>query len=112
MTKLSWAAAGLCGLSMGLGLVAPVHASGDAVSGYVDDHGAEVCGFINDQPNLAGVKHAVDHILATSGLAEDQTGRLLAGSVTAFCPQDGELVQEFVRYVQRRQQSGGAVLGS
>ena len=78
---------------------------------------AALCG----QPNLAGVKQAVDHILATSGLPEDQTGQLLAGSVTADCPENGELVEGFVRYVHHHQQGWmgngtglgvGAVLGN
>lgn len=120
MKKLSWTAAVLCALPIGLVLAGPAHGSGDAVGGYVDDHGGEVCAFMNDQPNLAGVKHAVDHILATSGLPEDQTGRLLAASVSADCPEDGVLVEEFVWYIQHRQRSGmgngaglgvGAVLG-
>ncbi|ORW89484.1 Uncharacterised protein [Mycolicibacter terrae] len=118
MEKLSRRmAAALCAAPVGLALAAPAHASGDAVSGYVDEHGGEVCGFMSDQPTLAGVKHAVDHILATSGLPPDQTGQLLAGSVTADCPQYGELVEQFVWYVhhrQQQQQNGGigAVLGS
>lgn len=112
MEKLSRAAAVVCGLPIGLVLAAPAHGSGDAVSGYVDDHGAEVCGFMRDQPNLAGVKHAVDHILATSGLPEDQTGRLLAGSVSADCPEDGQLVEEFVWYIHRRQQSSNGSAGT
>ncbi|MEO8814580.1 MAG: hypothetical protein ABI307_00325 [Mycobacterium sp.] len=114
MRKLSWLAATLCGLPLSLILALPAHGSGDAISGYVGDHGGEVCEFIRDQPNLTGVKHAVDHILVTSDLPEDQTGRLLAGSVTAFCPDYGVLVEEFVWYVQHHQQGGGvgAILGS
>jgi hypothetical protein len=104
MGKLSRSAAALCALPIGLVLAGPAHGSGDAVSDYVADHGGEVCAFMSDQPNLAGVKHAVNHILATSGLPEDQTGRLLAGSVTADCPEYGALVEEFVRYVHHRQQ--------
>lgn len=107
MKKLSWTAAVLCGLPMSLAVAVPAHASGDAIGGYVDDHGGEVCAFMNDQPNLAGVKHAVDHILATSGLPEDQTGQLLAGSVRADCPQNGELVEEFVWYIRHHNQAGG-----
>lgn len=102
MGKMALSAAMLCGLPMGLMLSVPAHASDDQIGDYVTDHGGDVCAFINDQPNLAGVKRAVDHILATSGLPEDQTGRLLAGSVVADCPQDGPLVEEFVWYVKHR----------
>lgn len=114
MGKLVCSAAAVCGLSMGLVLAAPAHGSGDVISDYVTDHGGEVCAFMRDQPSLAGVKHAVDHILATSGLPEDQTGRLLAGSVMANCPEEGPLVEQFVWYVKHRQQqqAGGATLGS
>ena len=116
MGKLTCAVAALCGLPLSLTLAGPVHASGDAVSSYVGDHGPEVCALINEQPTLTGVKHAVSHILETSGLPEDQTGRLLAGSVTAFCPEDGDLVEEFVWYIQHRQQNSvtgsGSALGS
>lgn len=112
MGKLSWTAAVLCGLPTGLVLAGPAHGTGDAVRGYIDDHGREVCAFINEQPNLAGVKHAIDHILATSGLPQDQTGQLLAGSVAADCPEKGELVDEFVWYVHRRQQSGTGTGGT
>jgi hypothetical protein len=104
MGKLSRPVAALCALPIGLVLAGPAHGSGDAVSDYVVDHGGEVCALISEQPNLAGVKHAVNHILATSGLPEDQTGRLLAGSVTADCPEYGVLVEDFVRYVHHRQQ--------
>ncbi|WP_233424753.1 hypothetical protein [Mycolicibacter heraklionensis] len=112
MGKMALSAAVLCGLPMGLVLSLPAHASGDQIGDYVADHGGDVCALINGQPNLAGVKHAVDHILATSGLPEDQTGRLLAGSVVAGCPEDGPLVEEFVLYVKRRQQqqAGGATM--
>ncbi|WP_235663933.1 hypothetical protein [Mycolicibacter terrae] len=114
MGKLSRLAAALCALPGGLVLAGPAHASGDAISGYVDDHGGEVCAFMTDQPNLAGVKHAVNHILETSGLPQDQTGQLLAGSVMADCPQYGELVEEFIWYVHHRQQqqNGGIGLGA
>ncbi|MGV0747638.1 hypothetical protein [Mycolicibacter heraklionensis] len=104
MGKMALSAAVLCGLPMGLVLSTSAHASGDLIGDYVTDHGGDVCALINEQPNLAGVRHAVDHILATSGLPEDQTGRLLAGSVIADCPEDGLLVEEFVLYVKRRQQ--------
>lgn len=107
MRKLSWPAVVLCALPLAVLLAVPARSSGDAISGYVDEHGGEVCAFMNDQPTLAGVKHAVDHILATSGLPEDQTGRLLAGSVSAKCPEYGVLVEEFVWYVQHRQKSSG-----
>lgn len=103
MGKLWWPAAALCGLPIGLALSVPAHASGDVISDYVTDHGGDVCTFINDEPTLAGVKHAVSYILATSGLPEDQTGRLLAGSVIANCPEDGPLVEEFVWYQKHRQ---------
>ena len=117
MTKLTWMAGALCALPMALLSTGTAHASGDAVGGYIDDHGGEVCAFMRDQPNLGGVKRAVDHILATSGLPEDQTGRLLAGSVSADCPESGALVEEFVWYVHNRQQNGtgggiGVTLGS
>jgi len=105
MGKIVLSAVALCG---GLFLSAPAHASGDQISDYVSDHGGDVCAFMNDEPSLTGVKHAVSHILATSGLPEDQTGRLLAGSVLADCPEDGPLVQEFVWYEKHRQQSGNA----
>lgn len=113
MARLSRPVAALCALPMGLLLAAPAHGSGDAISGYVDDHGREVCGFMADQPSLAGVQHAVEHILGTSGLPEDQTGRLLAGSVATHCPEYGELVDGFVWYVRHRQQSAapGATVG-
>lgn len=107
MGKLALTATVLCGLPVGLALAIPAYGTGDVISDYVADHGGEVCGFMRDQPNLAGVKYAVDHILATSGLPEDQTGRLLAGSVRADCPEDGPLVDEFVWYMKHRQQSGG-----
>lgn len=116
MGTVSRVTAALCALPIGLVLAGPARGSGDAISGYVDDHGREVCGFMADQPNLAGVKRAVNHILATSGLPQDQTGQLLAGSVMADCPEYGELVQQFIRYVHQRQQQQnggiGAVLGS
>jgi hypothetical protein len=115
MGKMALSAVVLCGLPMGLVLAAPAFASGDQIGDYVTDHGNDVCAFINDQPSLAGVKHAVSHILATSGLPEDQTGRLLASSVIADCPEDGPLVQEFVLYERLRQQNGtaaGVTLGS
>ena len=112
MRRLSWPKVAPCAVALALLLAVPAHSSGDAISGYVDEHGGEVCAFISDQPNLAGVKHAVDHILATSGLPEDQTGQLLAGSVRTNCPEYGELVEEFVWYVHRRQQQNGGVLGS
>ncbi|GFG68855.1 hypothetical protein MSEN_05750 [Mycolicibacter senuensis] len=116
MGKLSRTATALGALPIGFVLAAPAHGIGDAVSDYVADHGGEVCAFMDDQPNLAGVKGAVNHILGTSGLPENQTGRMLAGSVTVDCPEYGGLVDEFVRYVQRRQQQQqnggiGAVLG-
>lgn len=107
MGKLSWPAAALCALPVTLALAGPAHASGDAVGDYVTDHGGEVCAFMAGQPNLAGVKHAVDHILTTSGLPEDQTGRLLAGSVSANCPEYAPLVEQFVWYMRHRQQGGG-----
>lgn len=109
MGKLALSAAVLCGLPMGLVLSAPVQATGDLISDYVTDHGRDVCALIQDQPSLVGVRNAVGHILATSGLPADQTGRLLAGSVMADCPEDGQLVQEFVYYERRRQQSSGGV---
>ena len=113
MTKLTWLVAALSALPVALLSAGSAHASGDAVGGYVDDHGGEVCGFMRDQPNLGGVKRAVDHILATSGLPEDQTGRLLAASVSVDCPESGALVEEFVWYVRNRQQSsaGGGGTG-
>lgn len=109
MRKLVWSAAVVCGLPMGLVLSVPAHGSGDVIGDYVADHGGEVCAFMRDQPNMAGVKHSIDHILATSSLPEDQTGRLLAGSVMADCPEQGPLVQEFVVYMKRRQQSNGGL---
>ncbi|CAJ1500867.1 hypothetical protein MU0083_002539 [[Mycobacterium] kokjensenii] len=104
MGKTALSAAVLFGLPMGLVLSIPAQASGDVIGDYIADHGGEVCDYINEQQNLAGVKHAVDHILATSGLPQNQTGRLLAGSVMAGCPEDGPLVDEFVWYVKYRQQ--------
>lgn len=112
MGKLSRTAAALSALPIGFVLAGPALGSGDAVSDYVDGHGGEVCAFMTDQPNLAGVKHAVNHILVTSGLPEDQTGRLLAGSVSADCPEYGALVEEFIRYVHRRQQQQSAGVGA
>ncbi|OBI03092.1 hypothetical protein AWC18_11025 [Mycolicibacter nonchromogenicus] len=115
MGKMAWCAAVLCGLPVGLVLSIPAHANGDQIGDYVADHGGDVCALIKDQPNLVGVKLAVSHILATSGLPADQTGRLLAGSVRADCPEDGALVDEFVWYEKRRQQSNtgvGATLGN
>ena len=112
MGKMALSAAVLCGLPMGLVLSVPAHASGDQIGDYVTDHGGDVCAFINDEPNLAGVKHAVSHILATSGLPADQTGRLLAGSVIADCPEDGPLVEEFVWYEKRVQQNSGGGVGA
>ncbi|MFL0179400.1 MULTISPECIES: hypothetical protein [unclassified Mycobacterium] len=109
MGKMALSVAVLCGLPMGLVPCIPAHASGDQIGDYVTDHGGDVCAFINDQPNLAGVKHAVSHILATSGMPADQTGRLLAGSVIADCPEDGPLVEEFVWYERHREQSNSGV---
>lgn len=109
MGKMALSAAVLCGLPMGLLLAIPAHATGDQIGDYVTEHGGDVCALINDQPNLAGVKNAVSHILETSGLPADQTGRILAGSVMADCLQDGPLVDEFVWYEKHRQQSGGGV---
>ncbi|MBS9533965.1 hypothetical protein KIH27_10255 [Mycobacterium sp. M1] len=107
MQKLARVAAVLYGLPLSLVLAVPAHADGDAISGYIGGHGGEVCDYMTAQHNLAGVRDAVDHILATSELPQDQTGRLLAGSVTTFCPQDGDLVEEFIWYMQHRQSGGG-----
>lgn len=109
MGKLSWVAAvlPLCPF-----FAAPAYGDGDAITGYVGQHGGEVCAYVSDQPDLAGVRQAVDYILATSGLPEDQTGRLLGGSVATFCPEDAELVEEFVWYVRHRQSSPGIGIGA
>lgn len=114
MKMLSRAAFALLGTPLCCVPAATAHAEQDAVNAYVSEHGTEVCGFMRAQPGLPGVKHAVDHILATSGLPEDQTGPLLGASVTADCPDSADSVREFVWYVQHHQQGAGsgAVLGS
>ncbi len=88
---------------------APAHAEGDPADSYVSAHGPEVCDFIRAQPNVVGVRHAVDHILETSDLPADQTGRLLGASVRAYCPEQGLPVQEFVWFVRNHQQNGGSL---
>lgn len=106
--------AAVCGLPLALCLAAPARA--DEISDFVDAHGNEVCNTMRAEQNFIGVKHAIDVILATSGLPQDQTGRLLAASVKADCPEAGALVEEFVWVVkhhnqQDMQQSDGAILG-
>lgn len=109
MKLLSYTASALMGTS--LCLIPVATADVDGVNAYVSAHGAEVCGVMHAQPGVPGVKHAVDHILATSGLPEDQTGPVLGAVVSADCPDSAEAVREFVWYVQRHQQNGSA-LGS
>src|SRR5690625_5697469 len=53
MRRLSWPKVAPCAVALALLLAVPAHSSGDAISGYVDEHGGEVCAFISDQPNLA-----------------------------------------------------------
>lgn len=91
---------------------APAYAEGDPTDSYVTEHGAEVCDFIRAEPNVVGVRHAVDHILATSGEPVDQTGRLLGASVRTYCPEQGLPVQEFVWFIRNHQQNGGSLGGS
>lgn len=88
---------------------APAHAEGDTADPYVAEHGPEVCDFIRAEPNVVGVRHAVDHILETSGQPADQTGRLLGASVRTYCPEQGLAVQEFVRFMRNHQQNGGSL---
>lgn len=109
MRKLLCAVAALFWLPPYLLFAVPAYADGDAISGYVAQHGGEVCQFVRDEPDLVGVRHAIDHILDTSGLPQDQTGRLLAGSVGADCPEDAALVEEFVWYLRHHQQQAGGV---
>lgn len=112
-----WCAASAV-LAMPLSLLPAVaaHADQDAVDSYVSEHGGEVCGLMHEQPGLPGVRNAIDHIVTTSGLPQDQTGPVLGASVTTHCPDSAESVREFVWYAQHHQLGGlgtgvGAILG-
>lgn len=115
MWNLAYVAAAISVVPLSLVSAGATHADPDPLTGYTGVHGGEVCALMRAEPDFAGVRRAVDHILATSELPADQTGRLLAGSVGQYCPEDAQLVEKFIWYVRHHQQQGsgiGVVLGS
>lgn len=67
-------------------------ATADPVNDYARQHASAVCGILDAHPDDEGVRMAVQHVQAVSGLPKSDGGQVVEEAVDIGCPAHRELV--------------------
>lgn len=79
----------------------PPAGAAPVVSGfdYAENHAAEVCSDLDEDPTVAGVYRVLTDVM-TAGLSEYAAHEAVARSVAFVCPHHQPLVKRFIAYYQ------------